>query len=123
MLGQDGGDPVRRLVSLTRTPQVAADPLTAREREIAALIERGLSNKEIAQRLNIEVATVKNHVHSILGKLNVGSRGAVAASRRDRGPSRARRVRCYPCSAENRSVKLRVRARRGSHSSRLWRTR
>jgi two-component system nitrate/nitrite response regulator NarL len=93
----------RRLASLRRTPQVAADPLTAREREIAALIERGLSNKEIAQRLNIEVATVKNHVHSILGKLQVGSRGAAAASRRDRGPSRPPRS-MLSAPAENRSV-------------------
>ena len=77
----------RRLASLTRTPQLPGDPLTGREREIAALIDRGLSNKEIAQRLKIEVATVKNHVHSILGKLHVASRAQAAASRRDRGPS------------------------------------
>jgi two-component system nitrate/nitrite response regulator NarL len=81
----------RRLASLTRTPQAAADLLTAREREIAALIDRGFSNKVIAQRLNIEVATVKNHVHSILAKLHVSTRGEAAASRRDQGPSRSRR--------------------------------
>jgi two-component system nitrate/nitrite response regulator NarL len=48
--------------------------LTPREMEILELIEEGLSNKEIACRLYIEVATVKNHVHNILEKLNVRGR-------------------------------------------------
>lgn len=49
-------------------------PLTRREVEIVRLIEEGLSNKEIATRLNIEVSTVKNHVHNILDKLHLRSR-------------------------------------------------
>ena len=53
--------------------------LTPREREIAALLEAGLSNKEIAARLGIEVATVKNHVHNLLEKLRVRRRGEAAA--------------------------------------------
>jgi two-component system, NarL family, nitrate/nitrite response regulator NarL len=53
--------------------------LTSREREVLALIDAGLSNKEIAVRLRIEVATVKNHVHHLLDKLKVTSRGAAAA--------------------------------------------
>jgi two-component system, NarL family, nitrate/nitrite response regulator NarL len=56
--------------------------LTTREREILALLERGLSNKEIARDLQIGVATVKNHVHNILGKLDVPTRGAAAARAR-----------------------------------------
>lgn len=67
----------RRVASLAHhEPVKRADfpLLTARERQIAPLIAQGLSNKEIAQRLNIEVATVKNHVHHLLGKLGVGSR-------------------------------------------------
>lgn len=81
----------RQLGSLAKsTPKPGDDsPLTAREREIVVLIERGLSNKVIAQRLTIEVATVKNHVHSILAKLNVATRAEVAACRRagtSRGP-------------------------------------
>jgi DNA-binding NarL/FixJ family response regulator len=53
--------------------------LTTREREIVGLIDEGLSNKQIARRLCIEVATVKNHVHHILVKLQVERRGAAAA--------------------------------------------
>jgi two-component system nitrate/nitrite response regulator NarL len=53
--------------------------LTAREREIVTLIDRGLANKEIAQALNLGVATVKVHVHNILEKLKVRSRGEAAA--------------------------------------------
>ncbi len=53
--------------------------LTAREREILALIGQGLSNQQIAERLTIEVGTVKNHVHRILQKLNVADRQTAAA--------------------------------------------
>jgi DNA-binding CsgD family transcriptional regulator len=48
--------------------------LTQREFQILELIERGLSNKEIAATLTIELATVKNHVHNILAKLGVRRR-------------------------------------------------
>ena len=48
--------------------------LTRREEEIVESIERGLSNKEIATRLHIEVSTVKNHVHNILDKLKLQDR-------------------------------------------------
>lgn len=59
--------------------------LTRREVEIVALIEDGLSNKQIADRLNIEVQTVKNHVHNILDKLQVDDRRQVSRSARERG--------------------------------------
>jgi len=56
------------------------DPhLTARETQILRLIEEGLSNKEIARRLCIEVATVKHHVHNLLEKLGVSRRGEAVA--------------------------------------------
>jgi DNA-binding NarL/FixJ family response regulator len=48
--------------------------ITPRESEVLDLIAEGLSNQEIANRLVIELGTVKNHVHSILQKLDVGSR-------------------------------------------------
>jgi two-component system, NarL family, nitrate/nitrite response regulator NarL len=53
--------------------------LTSREREILSLIDEGLSNKEIASRLYIEVSTVKNHVHNILEKLGARRRAEAAA--------------------------------------------
>jgi DNA-binding NarL/FixJ family response regulator len=53
--------------------------LTPREMEIAHLIDLGLSNKEIATKLFIEISTVKNHVHNLLEKLNVRRRGEAAA--------------------------------------------
>jgi DNA-binding NarL/FixJ family response regulator len=52
--------------------------MTKREREITALIAEGLSNKEIAQRLNIATYTVKSHVHNILEKLALHSRLQIA---------------------------------------------
>ena len=56
-----------------------ASELTLRERQILSLVEQGLTNKEIARQLGIELATVKNHVHSILEKLDVRRRGEAAA--------------------------------------------
>jgi two-component system, NarL family, nitrate/nitrite response regulator NarL len=52
--------------------------LTRREHEVATLMRQDLSNKEIATRLRIEVATVKIHVHNVLDKLNVHRRGDAA---------------------------------------------
>ncbi len=51
--------------------------LTQRELEILRLVAADLGNKEIAQRLNLSLSTVKNHVHSILKKLQVRHRGGV----------------------------------------------
>jgi len=53
--------------------------LTPREQQIGELIDDGLSNKEIAARLGIEVSTVKNHVHKILDKLHAKHRLQAAA--------------------------------------------
>lgn len=49
-------------------------PLTQREKQIASLLSNGLSNKQIARNLTIEVSTVKNHVHNILSKMGAHSR-------------------------------------------------
>lgn len=48
--------------------------LTQREQEILHLVAANLGNKEIAQRLNLSLSTVKNHVHNILKKLHVHHR-------------------------------------------------
>lgn len=53
--------------------------LSARETEILKLVDRGFSNKQIARELGLEVATIKNHIHNILGKLRVTRRGEAAA--------------------------------------------
>lgn len=53
--------------------------LTSRELEVLELIGKGLTNQQIAEKLVIEIGTVKNHVHSILEKLNVRTRNEAAA--------------------------------------------
>lgn len=57
----------------------AYSELTPREIEVLELIDGGLTNQEIADKLVIEVGTVKNHVHNILKKLDVASREDAAA--------------------------------------------
>ena len=54
--------------------------LTPRERQVAALIAEGKTNKEIAAAFVLSVATVKDHVHRILVKTGLPSRAAVAAA-------------------------------------------
>jgi len=60
---------------------------TAREMQVLEMISSGLSNKEIARRLNIGLATTKSHVHSLLGKLGLQRRGQAAAWIRAQQPS------------------------------------
>lgn len=57
----------------------AVEELTPREREVLQLVGEDLTNQEIADRLIIELGTVKNHVHNILKKLDVNSRTEAAA--------------------------------------------
>ena len=60
------------LMATART-STGAD-LTQRERELLALMARGLSNQEISKRLNIAMPTVKFHVTNILAKLHADNR-------------------------------------------------
>jgi two-component system nitrate/nitrite response regulator NarL len=77
---------LRRVREAAGSAQVVAPGrLTARELEVLRLIDAGLSNKEIADRLGIKLPTVKNHVHNILGKLEVGRRSEAVFHVRQRG--------------------------------------
>jgi DNA-binding NarL/FixJ family response regulator len=51
--------------------------LTRREQQLVPLIDRGMTNKEIANQLNLSEQTVKNHVHRILHKVGVQDRLSV----------------------------------------------
>ena len=53
--------------------------LTVREQEIIGLVSRGLSNKEIARKLDLSEGTVKIHLHNIFKKVSVSNRTALAA--------------------------------------------
>lgn len=83
---------LRRVAALAseRRSHNGLDLLTARECEILDLIEQGMANRDIASLLHIEVRTVKNHVHAILGKLGVQRRGQAAARARASGTRIAR---------------------------------
>ncbi|MGW8144653.1 MAG: LuxR C-terminal-related transcriptional regulator, partial [Anaerolineales bacterium] len=59
------------------------DPLSEREIEVIKLLERGLSNQEIAARLHISLNTVKAHLKSIYGKLGVSNRVQAIAKGRE----------------------------------------
>ncbi|MFH9178482.1 response regulator [Streptomyces albogriseolus] len=75
-----------RLVSAVRAPRTpGAEPLSAREREVLALVARGTSNREIARELFISEATVKTHLTHIFAKLGAKDRAAAVATAYDRG--------------------------------------
>ena len=69
----------RNAVKKGRAAALEAVHMTAREREVIALIAEGRSNKEIAQRLNIASDTVKSHVRNVMEKLALHSRLQIAA--------------------------------------------
>lgn len=71
----------QRIGALSAKPKtpIRRDALTDREDQILNLLCEGKSNKEIGRALRISYATVKNHVHNILEKLEVRRRGEAAA--------------------------------------------
>ncbi|SPH16685.1 Response regulator protein VraR [Defluviimonas aquaemixtae] len=69
------GAPVVLVREGPRTPS----GLTPRQAEVAMAVARGMSNAEIADALGISVATVKDHVHAILDRLEVKRRGEIGA--------------------------------------------
>jgi NarL family two-component system response regulator LiaR len=73
-----GPEAVQALVQMAADPRPLGSDLTAREREILALLAKGLTNHEIAQRMTISEATVRFHVGNVLSKLEVGNRTEAA---------------------------------------------
>ncbi|MBG0827099.1 response regulator transcription factor [Planomonospora sp. ID67723] len=74
----------RRLIARFAAPPVAVDDtvfgaLTAREREVVALVAQGLDNEQITRRLCISMATTKTHVSRALGKLDVRDRAQLVS--------------------------------------------
>jgi DNA-binding NarL/FixJ family response regulator len=75
-----------RLVSAVRSPGAPGnEALSAREREVLALVAKGTSNREIARELFISEATVKTHLTHLYTKLGVKDRAAAVAVAYDRG--------------------------------------
>ena len=73
-----GPEAVQALVQIANDPRPIGSDLTPREREILALLVKGMTNYEIAQSTTISEATVRFHVGNILGKLEVGNRTEAA---------------------------------------------
>lgn len=75
-----------RLVSRVRTPSAPdGETLSAREREVLALVAKGTSNRAIAAELFISEATVKTHLTHVFAKLGAKDRAAAVAIGYDRG--------------------------------------
>lgn len=72
-------DPDEAVAFALESKTTVAGGLSAREREVAMRIHRGMSNREIAEELVLSVRTVDTHVQRILGKLGFSSRAQIAA--------------------------------------------
>jgi DNA-binding NarL/FixJ family response regulator len=70
---------LRLAAGAPRPPSPGHEPLTPRELDVLRLLVRGLTNRQIAERLFISVGTVKLHVEHIIGKLGVADRTQAAA--------------------------------------------
>ena len=70
---------VQALAQLGEAPPAVGHDLTDREREVLALVVEGLSNLQIARRLEISPSTARFHVSTILSKLGAANRAEVAA--------------------------------------------
>lgn len=68
----------RQMLDWMRRPPSPIDTLTARERSVLALLAQGMSNKQIARRLDLTEGTVKGYVSQVLDKLGVADRTQAA---------------------------------------------
>ena len=75
--------PLPRASSAVGASEMLIEPLSERELAVLKLIGAGFSNREIADKLFIEIGTVKTHINNIYGKLNVHSRTQAVARSRD----------------------------------------
>ena len=62
---------------VTTNSGMARQPLTLRQQQLTALVAKGLTNKEIAERLNLSECTVKNHLYRIMKQVDARTRGEV----------------------------------------------
>ncbi|MEV0601466.1 LuxR C-terminal-related transcriptional regulator [Streptomyces sp. NPDC050315] len=72
-------DGLTKMPELPARPSGTADELTPRERQVAALVAEGLTNREIAEKLVVSKRTVDSHIEHILAKLGFSSRAQIAA--------------------------------------------
>jgi non-specific serine/threonine protein kinase len=83
VLGRPARNDVPKSAAPAAVPPAPAGPaaqtLTPREAEVADLVRRGCTNRQIARRLGITEKTAEVHVHHIIGKLGAGSRAEIAA--------------------------------------------
>jgi two-component system NarL family response regulator len=81
----EGGCHLSPSISARLAESLSAETLTVREEEVLALVVDGLCNKRIAARLDIAIGTVKTHLRSAFGKLDVHSRTEAIATAQRRG--------------------------------------
>ncbi len=121
-LSQRGNGPMGNDCVSVANMELALTPLSRRELQIAYLIDRGLTNKEIGRQLGIEAATVKNHIHNICEKLNVHRRGEATARIRAMLSGQASSPASVPESfpTPKRARDQNPAARNGNHVGQPW---
>jgi non-specific serine/threonine protein kinase len=91
LVGEGAGQILRRRAPVaiaapaSAAPPTGSDPLSRRELEVAVLIARGFTSKEVGTKLFIERGTVDTHVQHIYNKLNIDSRPQLAVWLMERG--------------------------------------
>ena len=79
---------MQRVMEQAMSPDAPRDPfdaLSARERAVASLVQRGLRNKEVASELGLTEGTVKVHLHKVFDKLSIRGRTELILLAQERG--------------------------------------